>query len=71
MMTMEWIPSGHFCPRCGGPNPAEIPCGSCDYKPGDSLWPKKESLTKEQFRERVAIQIRLGYKIKKRLKKFL
>ncbi len=48
-MTIKWIPPGPACPKCGGLNPKEVPCGSCDYKPGDPLFGKNELLTKEQY----------------------
>lgn len=70
-MIMRWTPPGTFCRKCGGPNPAEIKCGSCDYKPGDPLFEKDELFTKEQIIIRVAILNSLGCPVKKRLKKFL
>ncbi len=70
-MTIKWIPPGPACPKCGGLNPKEVPCGSCDYKPGDPLFGKNELLTKEQFAERIAILRGLSYPIKRRWKKFL
>ena len=69
----KWMPSGPSCPRCGGPNPEGIKCGSCDHEPSDPIqtFEKNELFTKKQLRIRVAISKSLGYGIRKRLKKFL
>ena len=68
----EWIPPGPVCPWCAGPKPVGMPCGSCDYKPGDSLWPKEE-LPIEQLKTRAAILNGLGLRfvIPKKMRKIL
>ncbi len=68
---IKWTPPGSFCPKCGGPNPDGVKCGSCDYEPGDPLVNKNELFTEEQIKIRVAVLKFLDHPIKGRLKRFL
>jgi len=69
---VKWQPPWPACPACGGPKTRGQKCDSCDYKPGDPIWPT-EPLTAEQAKIRAAILSGLGLSrlIPEKIKKIL